>query len=250
VPLLPVFYIQGLGSNAFTERYLYLSSVGFVAILAMLLTRIGAMAPQGTTVLTVLLVLLTGLYSSGTIKRNAVWKSDYTLFEDTLRKSPDSAITHEKFATALLERNELDESIKHYRAAITLDYSYEDSHTNLAIALYRKGLIDQAIEEGRVAVTLNPNFPETHFNLAQQLADRQLWAEAVQEYRTAVSLDPNFADAHNGLAFSYAMTGSVDKAIEHFEAARRLAPDNPMYQKNLARALKMKQDSSEPGRNR
>ena len=244
VPLLPVFYIRGLGLNTFAERYLYLPSVGFVALAAIFLTRMAGRSSRGTIALIGALALVTGLYSLGTIKRNAVWRSDYTLFEDTVRKSPDSAIAHEKFATALMGRDRLDEAIGHYKVALALDYSLDDAHTNLGIAYYKKGMLDQAIEEERISIMLYPYMPEKHFNLAQQLADKQLWEAAIREYEIAIKLDPNFADAHNGLGFAYAMAGSIDKAIEHFEIAVRLAPENPMYGKNLSRAHEMKKEAS------
>jgi tetratricopeptide (TPR) repeat protein len=242
IPLLPVFYIRGLGLNTFAERYLYLPSVGFVFLLAILLTRIAGRSPKGAVVLISSLALIMALCLVETIKRNAVWKSDYTLFKDTVRKSPDGAIAHEKFATALMGQNQLDEAIKHYHIALGLDYYYDDAHTNLGIAYYRKGLIDQAIEEERLSIKLYPNNPETHFNLAQQLADKQMWAEAIQEYEIAVKLAPNFADAHNGLGFAYAMVKAIDKAIEQFEIAARLEPNNPMYRKNLSRAYEMRKE--------
>jgi protein O-mannosyl-transferase len=244
VPLLPAFYIRGLGLNTFAERYLYLPSVGFVALAAMFLTKTAEKSSRGTIVLIGALALVTGLYSLGTIRRNAVWRSDYTLFEDTTIKSPDSAIAREKFATALMEQGRLDEAIRHFIIALNLDDSLDDAHTNLGIAYYRKGMLDQAIEEERISIALNPNLPEKHFNLAQQLADKQIWEAAIREYEIAIALDPNFADAHNGLGFSCAMAGSIDKAIGHFENAVRLAPDNPMYAKNLSRAREMKNEAS------
>jgi hypothetical protein len=244
VPLLPAFYIRGLGLNTFAERYLYLPSVGFAALVAVFLTKTAEKSSRGTIALIGALALVTGLYSLGTIQRNAVWRSDYTLFEDTAGKSPDSAIAQEKFATALMGRDRLDEAIRHFKIALALDSSLDEAHTNLGIAYYRKGMLDQAIEEERISIKLNPNLPEKHFNLAQQLADKQLWEEAVREYEIAITLDPNFADAHNGLGFSCAMVGSIDKAIEHFEIAVRLAPENPMYGKNLSRAQEMKREAS------
>ena len=240
VPLLPAFYIRGLGLNTFAERYLYLPSAGFVVLAAMFLAHAAEKLPRRTVALVGALALLTGLYSLGTVRRNAVWKSEYTLFEDTARKSPDSAIAQEKFATALMGRGRLDEAIERFKVALSLDYFLDDAHTNLGIAYYKKGMIDEAIEEERISIRLSPDMPEKHFNLAQQLADKQLWREAIQEYEIAIKLDPNFADAHNGLGFSYAMIGSLDKAIERFEAAARLAPENPMYRKNLLRAREMK----------
>ena len=249
-PLLPAFYIRGLGLNTFAERYLYLPSAGFAALAAMALARATDRIPRGKVVLVGALVFLTGVYSLGTVRRNAVWRTDYALFEDTVRKSPDSAIPHEKFGTALMERGRLDEAIGHFRTALALDPSSDEAHTNLGIAYYKKGLIDQAIEEERISIRLNPNLPEKHFNLAQALADKQLWEEAIREYEIAIRLDPNFADAHNGLGFSLAMAGFIDRAIEQFGTAARLDPDNPMYRKNLSRAQEMRRETGGTGKRR
>ena len=244
VPLLPAFYIRGLGLNTFAERYLYLPSAGFAGLAAMVLARVADRIPQGKLVLIGALALLTGVYSLGTVRRNAVWRTDYALFEDTVRKSPDGSVAHEQFGAALMGRDRLDEAIGHFRTALVLDPSSDEAHTNLGIAYYRKGLIDQAIEEERISIRLNPNLPEKYFNLAQALADKQLWEEAIREYEIAIRLDPNFADAYNGLGFSLAMAGAIDNAIEQFGKAARLAPDNPMYRKNLARAQEMRREET------
>jgi tetratricopeptide (TPR) repeat protein len=210
----------------------------------MALSRAADRISGGKVVLVGALALLTGLYSIGTVRRNAVWRTDFALFEDTVRKSPDSGVAQEQFGRALMGRDRLDEAIGHLRTALALDPSSDEAHTNLGIAYYRKGLIDQAIEEERISIRLNPNLPEKHFNLAQALADKQLWGEAIREYEIAIRLDPNFADAYNGLGFSLAMAGAIDNAIERFGTAARLDPDNPMYRKNLSRAQEMKKEAS------
>jgi len=35
---------------------------------------------------------LVALYSAGTVQRNAVWKDDYSLYRDTIEKSPDAVM--------------------------------------------------------------------------------------------------------------------------------------------------------------
>lgn len=45
VPLLPVLYIPALGEDTFTERYLYLPSVGYAILLAVLLIMGEGKAP-------------------------------------------------------------------------------------------------------------------------------------------------------------------------------------------------------------
>jgi hypothetical protein len=58
IPLLPVLYIPALGDNTFTERYLYLPSLGFVLLVALLIGRIIELKPRTAKAL---LVSLSGM---------------------------------------------------------------------------------------------------------------------------------------------------------------------------------------------
>jgi cytochrome c-type biogenesis protein CcmH/NrfG len=63
------------------------------------------------------------------------------------------------------------------------------------------------------------------------------WTDrGIQEYRAALRFNPNHAEAHNNLGVALAMTGRLDEAIVALSRAARLAPDNPDYASNLARA--------------
>jgi|MudIll2142460700_1097286.scaffolds.fasta_scaffold14192_2 hypothetical protein len=92
IPLLPVLYIPVLGQNPFAERYLYLPWFGFVLLTALLQKRSWTDAPKIAGGVTIAFIAMAGLYSLATVERNSVWKDDYSLFEDTVKKSPDAAI--------------------------------------------------------------------------------------------------------------------------------------------------------------
>jgi protein O-mannosyl-transferase len=206
IPLLPVLYIPGVGENTFAERYLYLPSSGFALFLVWLLTRTGRLFRKGSrTVIWVLLVLV-GLYSAGTISRNAVWKDDVILFEDTVKKSPDGSIPHGMLGYALAYRWHTDEAIEQYRIALALNPSNPVIHTNLGSAYGEKGFLDKAIEE----------------------------------FKTAIRLRPGYADAHYNLGQAYMLQGMLDEAIEHFGAAARLNPHDREYNGSLAYALRLR----------
>ncbi len=71
IPLLPAFYIPGLGRNVFTERYLYLPSVGFCFLMAYLLARAAEKYPRASAGMTIGITAVLLLYSAGTVGRNA-----------------------------------------------------------------------------------------------------------------------------------------------------------------------------------
>jgi tetratricopeptide (TPR) repeat protein len=143
IPLLPAFYIPALGEHTFAERYLYLPSTGFVIIVSMGLCRIAsldALRGRAVPIMLSVVIVMTALYSAGTIKRNPVWKDSLTLWSDTVKKSPDS----------------------------------HGVHNNLGYSYYKKGRMDEAIEEYISALRIYPNFAEAHNNLGHRGANISL----------------------------------------------------------------------------
>ena len=99
--LLPAMDLNALGRNPFSERYLYLPSVGFCLLVtlaaAWLLERIPAKLQR--TIGSLLLFLVLAGFTWETIARNPVWKDDATLFSETVRFSPDAPFIRYMVAT-------------------------------------------------------------------------------------------------------------------------------------------------------
>ena len=244
VPLLPALYIPALGEVVFAERYLYLPSYGFVVLFVMLLAWVKVKLPKGSMILNIVLLALIGLYSIGTINRNAVWKDSYSLWMDTVKKSPQNASAHEYFGYALYTQGQTDKAIEQYQIALNLNPERADAHINLGVAYAVKGWIDKAIEQYQIALRIRPDFPEAYDNLGAAFFNRGWVDKAIEQYEIALKLNPDFADAHNNLGSAYGNKGLIDKAIEHFEAAIRLNPENQTFSRNLARAYEIKGSSN------
>ncbi len=269
LPLAPAFYISALPGKPFAERYLYLPSVGFVILAALGLGWLLA-RPAWRSAAIVILALATVLYASGTIARNAVWKDFYTLYSDTISKSPDAPVPcddlanalfgqgkvdeaiatfeaqvaanpsnascQSAFGSALLLKGRLEEAIEHLRLAVSLDPNLLASYNDLGIALKKTGDVQGAIEQYRKALAINPDYPDLHFSLANSLADTGDTAGALDEYRAAVRLSPENAYYRNMLGIELAKRGLRDEAIEQFQEAIRRDPNEPSYRRNLERA--------------
>lgn len=172
IPLLPVLYIPALGDNTFADRYLYLPSVGFVILLAFFSVLIKHKAPRSVFPCILVSVLLFGSYSAGTISRNRVWKDDYTLFLDTVRKSPDAAAPHNYLGHTLLQKGLIYDAIRQYQLALALDPNLFTAHNNLGNAYYKLGFLDDAINEYEIAISLNPDQKDVLQNLETVYAIR------------------------------------------------------------------------------
>jgi Flp pilus assembly protein TadD len=228
LPLLPVLNIRFVGENAFAERYLYLPSLGFTILLALLLFRVPGRVARAT-----LLAALVALYSAGTWRRATIWKDNFTLFQDTARKSPDHYVSQTSLANAFYERGEIDAAIERYRVALALRPN-ENARANLGIAYLRKGRTEEAVAELETAVRTLPRDSKSRAALGFAYETKGWLAAAVGQYEAAVSLDPDSAAYHNNLGVAYWKAGRKEKAAEHFRASVRLEPGNARYLRNLA----------------
>ncbi|MGD0884091.1 MAG: tetratricopeptide repeat protein [Thermodesulfovibrionales bacterium] len=203
VPLLPAFYIKGIGGKPFAERYLYLTSVGYVLLSAVFLSWATEKLPQAVRGMTIVFTVIAGLYTVGTVDRNNVWKNDYTLWSDTVRKAPDEAWPHYNLGTAYAKRTRLDEAANEFIAALKLDPDFADAHNNLGYAYANQNRLDEAVNEYITALRLRPDYADAHYNLGNAYLNQNRCDEAVNEYITALRLRPDYVTARFNLEICY-----------------------------------------------
>ncbi len=269
IPLAPAFYIAALPAKPYAERYLYLPSVGFVLVVAVLLDHFGR-RQRARLALTGLVLLVTALFAVATVRRNRIWQDALTLYTDTARRTagapvppialaaellkrghhreaiaqfrilaqvePQNATYRSALGNALLLDGQVAEALAHLRAAFALDPRSLETQNDLALALRRDGKPAEAIATYRQALGIDPNFVAAHFNLASALGDAGDIAGALEHYRAAVRLRPGNAYYRSVLGIELARQGELAAALEQFEEAVRLEPHEPAYQKNLDRA--------------
>jgi Tfp pilus assembly protein PilF len=223
------------------EHRVYLPSVGAFLALGtgafLLMERVKEKATRKVVVS--FLVFAPLVLSAATYARNTVWKSDISLWEDVVIKSPQKARGHYNLGGAYESNNLIDKAIEQYRIAVRLKPDLEVAHNNLGTAYRAKGFIDKAIEQYRIALKLTPGYAEAHNNLGNAYLSKGLTDKAIGEYRIAVRLKLDFADAHFNLGVSYLEKGFREKARREFEATLRINPDDHEARRNLNRIDKM-----------
>ena len=145
-----------------------------------------------------------------TFQRNARYRSEESIWRDTLAKSPGS-----------------------YRA-----------HANLGAALARHGRLDEAADELKKALEIMPDFEivrdelgvvaEGQCKLGEVLAEHGEPAEALDHYEKALDNKPDLADAHFGMGNALIALGRSGEAIRHYEKAVAIKPDEIAALNNLA----------------
>ncbi|MFP5264538.1 MAG: tetratricopeptide repeat protein [Blastocatellia bacterium] len=229
VNLLPVLNLSAFGEDFMVqERYVYISSIGFSLLVAMVLVRLpfekwftlGNRRMAQAAAAGVVLVLLTGR----TVAQNMVWKNDMTLWEHGAEAAPDQAMSHFVLGHKYVNSQNWEKAVEELERYVALKPMNIIVINNLAAShlmlyeyqhVFNRGSADRA-----------------HIDRAVALCERGL---SISEE------DPTIWDTlGRAYSFNTALPYNYDRAIACFERGRKLQPDNAMINYHLGAAYVMK----------
>ena len=253
VTLLPVCHIFP-HHELLAEHYLYLPSVGFLLIVAVLCDRFMG-ERKYFLFLSACFVVVMLLFSVRIVDRNRDWRNRVTLYEKTVKTAPQSARVHNNLCEAYASSGRVDQAIAECKKALAIQSPYAEAHYNLGVTLYKKGRLDEAIDEYLNAVAVEPTYTKALNNLGIAYIDkgdinkaiyylakglntnranaevlvgigvafiRKGWLDrAIMQFRKALSIKPGLAVAHNNLAYCYYLKGDYQQGLKHLDKALR-----------------------------
>jgi protein O-mannosyl-transferase len=193
--------------------------------------RITHHASRVTAFAAVFFVIILAL-ASATYARNILWKDKVTLWEDVVRKSPDSPRGYNNLGIAYYEKGLYDKAIEMYLRCIALKPSFRDAHVNLGVAYAVSGRIDLAIDSFFRAIDIDPGHSISYNNLARAYTQLGMPDKAVENYLISISLYPFNSSSYHGLGTSYVRMGRLDEAIDAYSNFVRLSPGDPEAYRN------------------
>lgn len=234
--LIPVIGLVQVGSQSMADRYTYVPLIGLFIVISWGVAEFVQSWRYGKAVLAVAAgIALSGL-AILTWLQVGCWRNSTTLFQHTLRVSPDSAIVQNNLGFALAQQGRLKVAVSHYREALRIEPYYLKARFNLGFALGKLGRLDEAIDHFTRLLHVKPEFAEAHYNIAVALSQENRLEEAIEHLRDAIRVEPDYAEAHNELGVLLARGGKMQEAIVHFSKALEVKPDLQQAQKNLTRA--------------
>ncbi|MDD5216743.1 MAG: tetratricopeptide repeat protein [Candidatus Omnitrophica bacterium] len=204
------------------EHRLYLPMAGFAMLLPSAVCLLFKDERKSYWILGALVVVL----SVAAYRRNELWKDPVTLWQDTVKKSPQKARAYRNLAFHYNEEKKYDRAIEVCREALRLDPKSAGCYVTMGVASDAKGQIDQAIAFYNEALRLNPpDRIKVFTNLGAAYGKKGDFENAIKYFREGIRINPDYPPLHNNLGFAYDQTGNGDKAIEEYRQAIRIDPD-------------------------
>jgi tetratricopeptide (TPR) repeat protein len=234
--LVPVLNVRAVGRNVFAERYLYIPSIGFCILAALLAERALKFVPGRvrTPLAGIAMAIVLYFYCSAAVSRNAIWKDDRTFFSQSLEASPDSAFLEDSVAELL--RTESGDSVaaqQHYLRAITLAQQWNPPETlqvsiayaGLAYILAQSGRFDEALRDLDLAQQADPLNKIVLRARGSILTQAGRWVEAKQVLDSVLRTDPNDDASLNAYGIvAWQGEHAYPLAIQYMERALQFAP--------------------------
>jgi tetratricopeptide (TPR) repeat protein len=265
-----------VGSNM-SERFIFMPSVGFCFVLALLLYRLfkrmnKAKSFQFKKLIPVLILggIIIAAFSVRTILRNPVWENNFTLFTTDVSVSQNSAKlqnavggelirVYSKVADENLKVQKLTEATQHLQTALKFHPSYKNSYLQLGNCYNYLKQYEKSVENYNKVLSMDPNDENARNNLGITYRDAgRYYGEEKGDLKTAINylekaytIKPNEYETLRLLGVAYGVSGNNDKAIDFFSKALAVNPDNAdalwnlgsaySYAGNLAKANELHQ---------
>jgi Tfp pilus assembly protein PilF len=269
--LLPVLAANSIGGSNFSERYLYLPSIGLAWLIGGLAGWLAGVLPARARLASAAAgVALLAALGAAAWARGGIYRSDLTLFRAAVRTAPYSEIARNNLGMALYNHGRNDEAEREYREALRLDPRAVPPLANLAVLREKRGDIAGAEATFEQVLRLSPTHTISVAHLArlqrkrgdragairrldalfaaggesyETLVERaDLWLEdrhpekAVPLLERAVSTFPDYSRGWGLLARARAERGETAKAAEAARKAVEIDPKNADALKVLGRS--------------
>ena len=248
-PILGFFNIYFMRYSFVTDHWQYLASPGIIVLAVWIVTLLiddasltrsfamnntkGSFFQMKKYLKVSLGCLLLGILMFSTFQRAKIFQKNFSIWEDTLKKNPNSWMAHNNIGLHLEEKGKLNEAIEHYKAAIRINPRYAVTYDNLGLILKRKGNPEEAAIHFKEAIRQDPKLWTSYNNLGYVLNALGKHDEAASYFQRALAINPRSIVAHNNLANILDAKGDIEKAKVHYMKALSIDSENAEIHNNL-----------------
>lgn len=198
------------------EHRTYVPGVSIFLCMAFLITYVlRKFLKKDISILFVSLMLV--LYGNATYIRNAICRTEVSLWMDVVDKSPDYARGHANLGKAYLDKVQLEQAEIELKKAIKLDPAMLEPYGNLAKVYFKEGLNGKVMKTLREMQRARPASVWTLVMLGNGYFDLKRYGLAEHCYSRAIKMVPFWLPAINNLGIAQIKLGKTNQAIRTFQ---------------------------------
>jgi tetratricopeptide (TPR) repeat protein len=235
--LVPMIGLVQVGVQAIADRYAYLPLVGLFIMTVwaaadwLAYKRVATAWQTGVSIAVLLALAIVARQQLGYWSDNVkLWSRVITLESQALQTNPDNWVAENNLGHALLNVDQEEQAIVHFRAAVAINPADADSALN--IGAYEQGHRElfAAIEQYKKVIAMTQGTARLNAVTRAQafrnlgLAYRQLgdYADARQSFQQAVNLNPSDGESWLGLGIMAHKLGDLNTAIPAYSNALKV----------------------------
>jgi len=237
-------FVFPIGTNM-SERFVYMPSVGFCLVAAVLFYRLAGGRKRPAKPFLIMGVTVLFLLAGRSFVRNFVWKDNFTLFTTDVMEVPGSAKLQNsaggELVTQAIKRENasrktqmLEKAVQHLKEAVRIYPGYKNAFLLLGNAHNYLRQYELSVQYYEQALRLDPNYAEARTNLGITYRDAGRYygeqkgdmVKALSYLEKAYEISPDEYETLRLLGVAYGISGKGAKAVEFFEKALTSEPQN------------------------
>jgi tetratricopeptide (TPR) repeat protein len=216
--------------NYQANRYAYLPYIGLFLILAVLIERVLAVAPQwrlphANTIIGGVLVAAMFAFCVLTVVRNSVWQNTITVMSDSISKEPGVAFVHNNRGVARNKAGDQAGARADFEKALQVDPDFMLARYYLATIKHDNGDYQGALADFDAIMPTYGTFAAGYNARAKTKNALRDFSGALDDANMAISLDPYMVDAYHNRGVAEAAMSFLPESLRDFDKAIGMFPD-------------------------
>jgi hypothetical protein len=225
--LVPVLNFRLLPEGEIAhDRYLYLPSVGFVLIVAILLRPVMRVAERSPAWALSGALAVSGVMGCATARQCLLWSDDLSLNYRAHQIAPHNVSATTSLAAAVAEHGMDGTALALYQQALAIQPGFWQANVNMGYLYYAHGDFPKAARYFSAAGAANPADGDQFLYLGMALLQMGRTGEAERALRMALLARPAGKNYHLGLALVLQREGNFPQAMQEVKAELANDPQN------------------------
>jgi len=205
------------------EHRMYLPMVG-LSIFASTFLHLAIKNDKKRMIIGSLIIAILGVL---TFQRNFIWRDEFSLWEDNLKKTPYKARSYISLGIAHIRADQWDQALPYLDQAIALNPKAEKAYNNRGLIFARHGQFEAAMNDYNKALELGGEKEVTYCNRGNLYQVMRQTDKALADFTAAIKDNPAYHQAYVNRGVLYGQHQQYDRALADFNRAIELHPGSP-----------------------